>query len=287
MNDTKIQIHYWSSTGNTKLAAELAAESLSETGAKVTVTDIRRMTANLTNDACENNGALQKSGALQKNNQSPDKTYTIDECDLWVVAMPIHAFKMALAFQEFLTNVKLCKGQKVAAIFTCAGFEDRAPLKLSKILVKKGASPWDWQTLICEDSWPVARNYLPMICSWDEPSTKKRELFKAWWRAVPGRLSDNCPGRSFWRIPTPLTPLSFVFRKSLIKHTFPLYIDMNKCTKCRACELQCPTGRISVDNFPESSGDCLACYGCINVCREDAIDTWFTKGAKRYRGPER
>lgn len=260
-----IHIHYWSSTGNTKLAAKLAAESLRETGAKVTLTDIRTAI-----------------GPLKK----PVPTETIIEpCDLWIIAAPVHDFRMALIVEEFLSTIKTAIGQKVAAIFTCAGFEDRTPLQFSKILKKRGAVPWDWQTIICEDSWPVARNYLPMICSWNEPSVKRRELFKAWWRAVPGRLKDKCPGRSFWRIPTPLTPLTLLFRKSLIKHTFPLYIDSTKCTKCGACEKQCPTGRIIIDNFPDTPGECVACYGCINICPEDAIDTWLTKGAKRYKGP--
>jgi len=274
MAKLSFDIHYWSSTGNTRLAVELAAESLSETGSEVVVVDV--------------GVELQRFNDRQKGSDKAthsDEVF-VEKSDLFILATPVHDFRMALIAEEYLRTLKFDENQKVAAIFTFAGFGDRTPLQFSKIAKQAGAIPWDYQNLICEDGWPVARNYIPPICSWDEPSEDRKEYFKAWWRAVPGRLQDNDKGRSFWSIPTPFTPLSFLFHKKLIKHTFPLYIDLEKCTKCRACEKQCPTGRIDVENFPETEGECVACYGCINVCNENAIDTWLTKGAPRYKGPQ-
>ena len=255
--DPKILIHYWSATGNTKLAAQLAAESLREAGAAVSVADIRD------NDASK-----------------------IKDLDLWIIATPVYDFRPALPVEDFLNNLPSLDGIKVAAILTCSGFSDRTPTILANAIRRRGGIPWDLETLICEDSWPIARRYLTFIARWDEPTKQTQEDFKAFWRAVPGRLNANDSGRSWWRFPTPLTLCAPFYNRSLVKHWFRIWVDQEKCTGCGICSEKCPTGRMKIPNFPNPPGDCIGCYGCVNVCPVDAVDTWLTKGAPRYGGPK-
>jgi len=255
-DEPNILIHYWTATGNTRLAAELAGEALRETGAAVSLRDIR-------------------DGDVRG----------VEACDLWVVATPVYDFRPALPVDDFLHGIRGLPGTKAAVIMTCSGLADRTPTRMAAMLRQAGASPWDHVTLYCEDSWPIARRYLTFLANWGEPSAQPKEDFKAFWRAVPGRLRAGDAGRSFWRPPTPLTLCAPFYARSLVRHWFPIAVDQERCTGCGACVERCPTGRMRIEAFPEPPGDCVGCYGCVNVCPVDAVDTWLTKGAPRYRGP--
>ena len=255
--EPNILIHYWSATGNTKMAALAAADSLREVGAAVSVADIR------------------------------DKDYSlIKDLDLWIVATPVFDFRAALPVEEFLTKMPSLSSTKVAVIMTCSGLADRTPTHLASFIRAKGGIPWDHQTLICEDSWPIARKYLKFLASWGEPTKQRLEDFRAFWRAVPGRLAANDSGRSFWRMPTPLTLCNPFYSPGFLKLWFTIWVDQDKCTGCGACVEKCPTGKMKIASFPNPKGACVGCYGCVNVCPVDAVDTWLTSGASRYRGPK-
>ena len=256
--EMNILIHFWSATGNTEMAAVNAAESLREVGAAVSVADIR------------------------------DKDYSLlKNLDLWVVATPVYDFRAALPVEEFLRKMPPLNGTKVAVILTCSGLADRTPAHLASFVRAKGGVPWDYHTLICEDSWPIARKYLTFLASWGEPSKQRLEDFRAFWRAVPGRLAAKDKGRSFFCFPTPLTLLNPFYNASFVKHWFTIWVDEDACTGCGACVERCPTGRMKIANFPRPNGECVGCYGCVNVCPVDAVNTWLTSSAPRYRGPKK
>jgi len=252
----RVVIHHWSATGNTALAARLAEEALNEAGAVVTVESIR--TAD---------------------------PQAIPACDLWVIASPVFDFRPALPVEAFVKRARVAEGTPAAAIFTCAGFPDRAPTYLARWLRRAGARPWDWTGLMCEDAWPVLRRIWLRLCSVGHPTEPMVDKFRAWWRNAPGRLERGELGRRWWRIPTPLTPFSWFYRPWLMPHWFKIWVDTGRCTRCGECVERCPTGRMRIKAFPKPKGACVGCYGCVNACPVDAVDTWFTRSAPRYRGP--
>ena len=256
MDQLNVVIHYWSATGNTAMAADLAAGGLRSGGAHVLVHDMR-----------QGNGD------------------GVAGADLWVVATPVFDFRPALPVQDFVRSLGRQEGLKVAALVTYGGFPDRAVSRLGGWLRRIGGVPWDYQGLRCEDSWPVLRRFAPRFCSIGEPEAQAREAFRAWWEAVPQRLAQGDDGRSWWACPTPLTLLAPFYSRALVGKWFRITVDLGACTRCGRCVDQCPTGRMRVDAFPKPPGDCIGCYGCVNVCPERAVHTYLTRGAPRYAGP--
>lgn len=254
----RVYLQYWSSTGNTALAARLAAQALAEAGAEVEVevADLRR-----------------------------SKPRRVPRCDLWVVASPVYAFRPALPVEEYLQQAKAETGTPAAAVLTHGGFPDRAPARLGELMRQAGAAPWRWADLLSEDAWPVLRRFAPRFAITGEPSPLRREKFASWWRDVPERLGRDAAAG--WRRRfTPFSPLSGFYRRSVLRRAFQFRVDLMRCVRCGLCEEHCPTGRMKIANFPRPAGDCVGCYGCVNICPQDAVDTWLTRGAPRYRGPK-
>jgi len=255
----RVLLHFWTATGNTRLAADLVADGLLAGGAdEVHVRDIRAR-----------------------------EPFDLTGYGLWVIATPVYAFRPALAVTDFLHELNGLPAVPAAAAFTYAGFYDRAPSKLARALRRAGVRPWDWTALRCEDAWPVARKYLPPICSYGEPSDEARARFRGWWQEVPERLRAGSSGRSWMRLPTPFTLLSMLYSRPLVRWWFRIRVDPDRCTRCGLCVDHCPTGRMQMDRFPNPRGDCLGCYGCVNICPERAVETFLTRGAPPYRGPRR
>ena len=76
-----------------------------------------------------------------------------------------------------------------------------------------------------------------------------------------GRLYCNtiCPVGTF---------LGWLSRKSL----FRIRMNKNNCTQCGKCAFACKAECISVKNMAVDNSRCVACYNCLTVCEDSAID---------------
>jgi ferredoxin len=53
----------------------------------------------------------------------------------------------------------------------------------------------------------------------------------------------------------------------------PLHLDIQKCTRCYACQDECPVEGIDVDSDPPKlQNPCIFCWRCVNVCPTLAIE---------------
>ncbi|HAN19249.1 MAG: hypothetical protein A2X13_01110 [Bacteroidetes bacterium GWC2_33_15] len=57
---------------------------------------------------------------------------------------------------------------------------------------------------------------------------------------------------------------------------FKIEINKNSCTRCSLCIRSCKAGCIDIRNQSVDFERCVACYNCVNVCRDNAI-TYTTK----------
>lgn len=84
-------------------------------------------------------------------------------------------------------------------------------------------------------------------------------------------------GRLFCNTVCPVgTLLGLVSRTSL----FRIMMSSERCTKCAKCAFECKAECIGVKDLAVDFSRCIACYNCIRVCPEDAIQYRFAPALK-------
>lgn len=262
----KATIYYFSVTGNSELAVEVISAGLRKANWEVEQKNIRLANAD-------------------------QEAQNLASADFIGFVFPIFAFRAAIPMEKFISSLPtLGKPKPVFFIATFAGYLDRAFMRLNDVLLPRNYVPVITSTLQCEDSWTLIRSPGWIYDEgWPERSgiTKLREfsekkLPEAW------KISQTNPESSVRWVPyNPLSAIAAMFPIAIQKgKSFPIFVRKSRCTRCGACANQCPTGRIKMNPTPTASGNCVGCYGCVNSCPVDAIDTWFTNGKLRYRGPK-
>lgn len=75
-------------------------------------------------------------------------------------------------------------------------------------------------------------------------------------------------GRTYCNTICPVgTALGFLSRFSIFRLTF----DIDKCTKCKACERGCKASCIDVKNMDIDHSRCVTCFNCIENCKFGAM----------------
>jgi len=262
----KALIHFFSATGNSKLAAQVVGEGLENAGWGVDIKDIRT------------------SGS------SPDMN-ELTSFEFLGFVFPTYAFRAAIPMERFIRALpRASRPTPVFLIATFAGYLDRTFMRLESFLLPNNYVPVITSTLTCEDSWTAIRSpgWIYDKGKPDTPSLDGLREFAA--QALPEAWSRNreSPRSAVGWVPVnPITAIAAMFPMAVWKGVqFPIFVKRALCNRCGACVRQCPMKRLHLEPFPVARGNCVGCYGCINVCPKDAINTWFTNGKLRYRGPE-
>jgi formate hydrogenlyase subunit 6/NADH:ubiquinone oxidoreductase subunit I len=58
-------------------------------------------------------------------------------------------------------------------------------------------------------------------------------------------------------------------------------VDETRCTRCGMCQKYCGSNAITLNPYPVFNDACIGCWGCYNICPEEAIFT-FTGIRGRY-----
>lgn len=261
------RIHYFSATGNSRLAAEVIGAGLRQAGWEADLRDIRTMRPG--------EGAAELAGV-----------------DFLGFVFPIFAFRAAIPMEEHIRALPPAPTPRpVFLAATYAGWEDRSFMRLRDLLIPLNYVPVVTTTLVCEDAWTVVRvpgfiydKGWPTRAGLDDLQRFARtRLPEAWHRNREAPRPDVR-----WLPFNPLTMLAALFPLAVWRgQQFPIFVRKALCTKCGICVKQCPEHRLRLDPYPRADGRCVGCYGCINSCPRDAINTWFTNGRVRYRGPAR
>jgi Pyruvate/2-oxoacid:ferredoxin oxidoreductase delta subunit/protein involved in ribonucleotide reduction len=257
----KIQIYYFSGTGNTKFIVEKIADKLRLLGNEVNT------------NSCE---------------EEIDSSY---EFDMLGIAFPIHTSRAPKIFSEFVHRIPEGKGVPLFGIVTSGYMAGDVLAYEGKKLEVKGYSPFLYRNIV------VGNNlHLPILCPLKV--TKKLTLDKRV-RKINLQIDDIAIKINSRRKDIRGNGISGkifgISQRSIGKvheeHNFKGFHTDEKCTKCKWCIKNCPTNNIVLKEgrvtFEEK---CLICMRCYNFCPNNSIQmtdrTENIAKYARYEGPE-
>lgn len=245
---------YFSGTGNSRYAAKMIADKISDT-----LEDAGR--------------AIQAQHPVQLESQQP-----------WVFVSPTYGWRIPRLFADYLRQGQFDGSNDVYFVMTCGSDIGNADKHLRTLCMEKG---WNYRGV-----WEVVmpENYLAMFAVPDDAACvpimeqarktltegisyiQAKESFPPRPKHVGDGVKSGLVNRLFYR---------FCVR------TGPFHITRS-CASCGRCTQVCPLNNINlVDGLPQWGTNCTHCMRCITACPMKAIE--FGKasvGKPRYRCPE-
>lgn len=258
---SRIQIYYFSGTGNTALIVNKVSEGLRLLGNEVKA------------NSCEEHKNIN------------------DDFDVLGIIFPIHSSYAPQVFSSFLDKLPNNEGTPLFGIVTSGYMAGDVLAFEGEKLEMKGYLPFLYRNII------VGNNlHLPIFCPLKV--TKKQRIDKRL-IIIESQIDDivikinnrtkdirgnNLLGRVFGI-------LQRNFGKVNEKLNFKGFISDEKCTKCTWCIKNCPTNNIVLKDDKIIFEDrCIICMRCYSFCPNKAIQmTNKTKNIakySRYDGPE-
>ena len=257
----KIQIYYFSGTGNTAFIVKHLARDLERLGNVVNI------------DSCEN---VKDIG---------------NDFDILGVAFPIHSSYAPKVFSEFLEKLPKVNNIPLFGIITSGYMAGDVLSFEGKKLEEKGYVPFLYRNII------VGNNlHLPRLCPLKV--TKKQTLdnrlikINSQIKDIAIKINNKTKDIKGNNIIGKIFGLS---QRSIGKiheeHNFKGFNSDESCIKCKWCIKNCPTNNIVFkDNKIIFEDKCIVCMRCYNFCPKKAIQmTDKTKNTRkyiRYTGPE-
>jgi ferredoxin/flavodoxin len=256
----KILILYYSGTGNTRFACDIARLVMEKAGHEITMK------------------AYAKAGKED-----------IGDFDLYCFAAPVYEWAPARNVERFVTSMTRLPGKRAFIITSSAGATGQAIPLFARMLESKGLTLLGNYNLICPDSWGGTRRWSYSQDAETPTVESVREL-----AAFTGKMLEAAEGLEQGRaVDLPEyrvrpTGLFFASRASRLAPSSRVKmgkkkVDTKECTECGVCAKNCPSGAITLDPYPRFGSQCIACWRCINTCPADCITT-LVDSSHHYKG---
>ncbi|MBD3373086.1 MAG: hypothetical protein GF403_10285 [Candidatus Coatesbacteria bacterium] len=258
----RIDLLYFSSTGNTRLLAEHAREWLGGRGIHAEL-----------HEAVTTEPAAIVGGLL-------------------IVLYPVWGSDMPGPLQDVLDRLKPTSGNaKIALIGNCGIFTGDTGIHRRRILRRRG-----WEVVYVDHVMMPVNINIPGFNLWPVPGPAERDgIIAAGRRKLERIMSGILAGERRFSGRGPLDRLGGWSQRAFYEPALQLWresfaVDAGRCVRCGFCARLCPTGNITVDEAGvRFGGDCLVCTRCYNLCPEDAVligpASRDTGRYKRYKGP--
>jgi ferredoxin len=258
----KIQLRYFTGTGNSWKVLDTCREVFSEAGHQV---------------------HISKLDLMEKK---------IEGADLIGFAFPVHGFGIPRISIQYLDALKKFKeGQKVFFILTSADANGSglSSKNLGNILRRNKGQ------LIYSDVIQMPNNWIPFtnILTMEENSIviqagveRSRSIAQD---ILESKIKIYDHSEQPWFFKYLSNPINIIFRNfglGGMKSMFKLYPS---CNGCGICAKACPTGSIKmVNGKPKWSKTCEQCMRCVHICPQESIYQLpsSTKGKNRYMEPD-
>ena len=269
MEKQKINIAYFSSTGNTLWLCQQASNLWQNMGHTVQLFEV-----------------VTESDAFIE---------SCDSADICGFFYPVWESSLPHPFRKLVSDMHHGNKKKFFLLGCCAGASGDTGIYWKRIINKTGY-----------DVFYVDHVYLPINSVfpwWNVVKVPKKEIQKKMFRIAETKLKKMCADiihhkRKYvgWGPHSKLLGVMqrLVFEKWGVLDLWKkmLYADTKECKECKLCIRMCPTGNISFnkDGKIEFGSNCILCVKCYNLCPMNAVHmgpkTKDLKRYTRYKGPE-
>ncbi|HNW52565.1 MAG TPA: EFR1 family ferrodoxin [Prolixibacteraceae bacterium] len=258
----KIELRYFTGTGNSLKVLKSCADCFAEKGAEVHLSSI----------------------TLGEN---------IGEADLIGFCFPVYAFGIPRICRKYLKSLKRFKQSQQAFVLITAGSADESGLSVmesERILRKKNGSVIYSAVVEMPINWIVSMN----------PPTREEavpiiEKGVAQARKIAEDLLNGINQHHRFNYPKRYSRLGFykdylLFKYLGIYNLWRMYEVNSSCNGCGLCSRICPVRGIEmVSRKPVWNSRCEQCMRCVNCCPNEAIHQLYggnTSGRNRYLEPD-
>lgn len=208
-----------------------------------------------------------------------------DDCDFFGICFPVYCWSPQWLIVQWVRNLPDLKGKKCFIFANYAGQPANAVRRLWLELKKRNANIVAIETTMAPETWTFARSEknMPLLekAYAETPDKIDIQIFA---QHIVDTISDKVepdkvePYRWSW-----FDMIVPFYTRPMMGISYGIKVDRSKCTKCGLCVENCPSGALTMVDYPKYKKPCAACYGCINICPTDAINSFGTKGKVRYR----
>ena len=292
---------YHSSTGNTRLCAEVFERRAVDAGHQCRTIDVRDV-----GDGREVAGVIR-------------------DCDLFGLAVPTYYFKAPANVTEFVEALPVFE-PKPAFVLNCRTDTTANTISLlARQLQRKNLFLIDSLRVRGEESYPPFRFkwYIPGKGAPTGDDLHKVRDFADTVCARAAKISADAnhvfAKRHYVVWPTPFQFIAAAAsRRNMARYMLGRRLVPDACTSCGICARECPVGTVAM--FPHALDDierrrdvtvrrrsalharlaasdtgtvelpvfsdaCMGCYACVNLCPTQALYTFVANGRPPYRGP--
>lgn len=209
---------------------------------------------------------------------------TIDHFDSVVICSPVYAWSVPWSLRRWIKGLPKQNGKKAFVFITYAGDDSNSVLRLARNCQGVGFNVVGWGRSVAPEAWTVVRTESILKRMEEHAKGKPSDDPVEFGKTAVAILKGEKPTMELPRFKTSTYDLVIPFySKYALAMWFRVHVDRNRCTRCGLCAEMCPTGSIRLNPYPRFTVPCAGCYGCINLCPEEALESWFTKGKLRYR----
>jgi len=251
----KVDLKYFSGTGNSYKIIDTCKEVFVRNGCKATLLPIT------------------------------DKSKINEEADLIGFCFPVYAFGLPRICRKYLLNLPRLQSPINTFILITAGDSDESGFSVkesTKLLKKKGLDVVYSEVIQMPNNWTVSMN----------PPTKKEAqliintgVIKA--KDIAQDLLNGVLHHHAFNYPSTYSKIGFykdyyLFKWLGVSNLWRNFRIDKTCDSCGLCEKICPTDSIQiVDDLPKWFKTCEQCMRCVNFCPKQAI---FQKGEGSIKG---
>ncbi len=247
-------ILYFTGTGNSKYAADVLADVLSD-------------------DVISLGEVIKNHRPLAFRSEKP-----------FVIVAPIYAWRLPIKIEELIENAEFMGNNNIYFIVTMGSESGSCDKYCEKICKNKKLNFMGLFGVSMPSNYIVS-DKMPTPDEANEKLRTATPLIKE----VGAKIKNNERIEKTDKTPASGLKSGLVnkfFNKFAV--TSDGYVCSEKCTSCSKCALVCPTNNILLQGGkPTFGGDCMSCYACINNCPVSAIDIKGKSEDKgRYLCPE-